>query len=102
VPDAIETAAAVPRTPGHLHLRLAGVESEALLILLDDAGLCASAGAACASGAMEPSPVLLAMGVPKHEALSALRLTLGATTTAAEVELAAAVVPVAVARLRAV
>jgi cysteine desulfurase len=102
VPDAIETAAAVPRTPGHLHLRLAGVESEALLILLDEAGLCASAGAACASGAMEPSPVLLAMGVPKHEALSALRLTLGAATTAAEVELASAVVPVAVARLRAV
>ena len=69
-PDAVETAAGAPRTPGHLHLRLPGVESEALLVLLDEAGVCASAGAACASGAMEPSPVLLAMGVPKDEALS--------------------------------
>jgi cysteine desulfurase len=100
IPDAVETGARAPRTPGHLHLRLPGVESETLLVLLDDAGVCASAGAACASGAMEPSPVLLAMGVPKDEALSSLRLTLGTTTSAAEVDLAAAVVPAAVARLR--
>ena len=76
-------------------------ESEALLVLLDEAGVCASAGAACASGALEPSPVLLAMGIPKEEALSSLRLTLAATTTPAEVDLAAAAVPAAVARLRA-
>ena len=100
IPDAVETAAHTARTPGHLHLRLPGVESETLLVLLDEAGVCASAGAACASGAMEPSPVLLAMGVPKDEALSSLRLTLGPTTTAAEVDLAAAAVPAAVARLR--
>ena len=100
IPDAVETAVGAPRTPGHLHLRLPGVESEALLVLLDDAGVCASAGSACASGAMEPSPVLLAMGVAKDEALSSLRLTLGPTTTAAEVDLAATTVPAAVARLR--
>ena len=76
------------------------MESEALLVLLDDAGVCASAGSACASGALEPSPVLLAMGVPKAEALSSLRLTLGPTTTPAEVDLAASAVPAAVARLR--
>ena len=76
-PGPVETARSGPRTPGHLHLRVPGVESEALLVLLDEAGVCASAGAACASGAMEPSPVLLAMGVPKDEALSSLRLTLG-------------------------
>lgn len=102
VPDAVETAAGVPRAPGHLHLRLPGVESEALLVLLDEAGVCASAGAACASGAMEPSPVLLAMGVPKDEALSSLRLTLGPSTTAADIDLAAVAVPAAVARLRGV
>jgi cysteine desulfurase len=100
IPDAVETGGRAPRTPGHLHLRLPGVESETLLVLLDDAGVCASAGAACASGAMEPSPILLAMGVPKDEALSSLRLTLGPTTSAADVDLAAAVVPAVVARLR--
>jgi cysteine desulfurase len=101
IPGSVETAAGSPRLPGHLHLRVPGVESEALLVLLDEGGVCASAGAACASGAMEPSPVLLAMGVPKEETLSSLRLTLAGTTTPAEVELAANVVPAAVARLRA-
>ena len=76
------------------------MESEALLVLLDELGVCASAGAACASGAMEPSPVLLAMGVSKGDALSSLRLTLGPSTTPAEVDLAASAVPAAVARLR--
>ena len=100
LPDAVVTAARAPRAPGHLHLRIPGIESEALLILLDDAGVCASAGSACASGALEPSPVLLAMGVPKEEALSSVRLTLGPTTSPAEIDLAAVAVPAAVARLR--
>jgi cysteine desulfurase len=99
-PDAVVTAASAPRAPGHLHLRIPGAESEPLLILLDDAGVCASAGSACASGALEPSPVLLAMGVPKEEALCSLRLTLGPTTTAADIDRAAAAVPAAVARVR--
>jgi cysteine desulfurase len=76
------------------------VESEALLVLLDDAGVCASAGSACASGAMEPSHVLLAMGLPAADALGSLRLSLGATTTDDEIDLALAAVPAAVARLR--
>jgi cysteine desulfurase len=101
IPGSVETAALTPRLPGHLHLRVAGVESEALLVLLDEAGVCASAGAACASGALEPSPVLLAMGIPKQEALSSLRLTLAGTTTPAEVNLAAEAIPAAVTRLRA-
>jgi cysteine desulfurase len=98
--DFVETAATSERLPGHLHLRIAGAESEVLLVLLDDQGVCASAGAACASGAMEPSPVLLAMGVPKAEALTSLRLSLGASTTSTEVALAESVIPAAVARLR--
>ena len=100
VPRSRVTAAEVRRLPGHLHLRFDGVESEPLLVLLDDAGVCASAGAACASGAMEPSPILLAMGLTKQDALSSLRLTLGPTTTVDEVDLAARCVPAAVARLR--
>ena len=63
-----------------------GVESEALLYLLDEAGVCASAASACASGAMEPSHVLAAMGVEREWAAGALRLSLGRTTTDADVD----------------
>ena len=56
---------------------LAGIESEALLFLLDEADVCASAASACASGAMEPSHVLAAMGVDRSTALGSLRLSLG-------------------------
>lgn len=100
VPDTVWTAERSPLAPGHLHLRFGGVESEALLFLLDEAGVCASAGAACASGAIEPSPVLLAMGIDKSDAGSALRLTLGPTTTGSEVDQAAAAVSKSVATLR--
>lgn len=101
VPDARETGRRTAKVAGNAHLRFAGVESEALLVLLDDAGVCASAGSACASGAMEPSHVLLALGIPAEEALGSLRMSLGPTTTAAEVDLAVDAVPAAVARLRA-
>lgn len=87
--------------PGHLHVRVEGCEGEAMLVLLDDAGVCASAGSACASGAVEPSHVLLAMGVPKPEALTSLRLSLGRTTTEAEVDAAVAAIADAADRLRA-
>jgi cysteine desulfurase len=100
VPGAVESGSRPTKAPGHAHLRFPGVESESLLVLLDDAGVCASAGSACASGAMEPSHVLLAMGVAPDDALGSLRLTLGPTTTEAEVDLALAAVPEAVARLR--
>ena len=77
-----------------------GVESEALLVLLDGYGVCASAGSACASGAMEPSHVLTAMGYSAEQALGALRLTLGHASTEADVDLALQAVPAAVAQLR--
>ncbi len=92
VPSAVLTAAGSRRTPGHCHLRFPGVENEALLFLLDERGICASAGSACASGAVQPSPVLLAMGVDPAEATSTLRFTLGPTTTDDEVARAAAAV----------
>lgn len=100
VPGCRETAPGRDKAAGHAHLLVEGVESEALLVLLDDAGICASAGSACASGAMEPSHVLLAMGLEPEEALGSLRLTLGPTTTDADVDLALQAVPDAVARLR--
>ena len=93
----------VPRThkvAGNAHVCVEGVESESLLVLLDDGGVYASAGSACASGAIHISPVLEAMGIAPSLALGSLRLTLGPATTAAEVDLALDVVPAAVARLR--
>jgi len=86
--------------PGTLHLGIPGVESEALLFLLDEAGVCASAASACASGAQEASHVLAAMGVPADPDLGALRLSLGWTSTPADVDRVLDVLPAAVARLR--
>jgi cysteine desulfurase len=94
-------AAGAARLPGVANLRFVGVDSEELLLLLDEDGVQASAGAACASGAAEPSHVLLAMGLTARQARSSVRFSLGHTTTAADVEQALAVVPKAVERLRA-
>ena len=100
VPGAAETGDRSTKVAGNCHLTFEGVESEPLLMLLDAAGVCASAGSACASGAVEPSYVLKAMGVPRERGIGALRLSLGPTTTDADVDLALAAVPAAVARLR--
>jgi cysteine desulfurase len=86
--------------PGFCHLRFAGVESESLVLLLDDRGVSVSAGAACSSGAVEASHVLLAMGFDRAEARSGIRFSLGWTTTDEDVDRALAVVPEAVAKLR--
>ncbi len=99
VSSSVATAVDSPRVPGHCHLRFPGVEAESLLFLLDEAGVCASAGAACASGAFEPSPVLMAMGVSKEEAGSCLRLTLGPDTTSSDVDFAAEAVVESATRL---
>ena len=89
-----------PRTPGVAHLCISGVESEALLFLLERHGLSVSAGSSCASGAQEPSHVLAAMGVDRTAALGSVRLSLGHTSTAADVDHALAVIPATVAQLR--
>ena len=81
------------------HLAFPGVEAEALLLLLDRDGVCASAGSSCASGALEPSHVLSAMGVPLDVARSSVRLTVGWPTTEAEVDEAVAVIVAGVERL---
>jgi cysteine desulfurase len=96
----VETVDPDRKVAGSTHVCIAGVESEALLYLLDEANLCASAASACASGAMEPSHVLAAMGVDRAVALGALRLTLGYTTTEADIDRAIEVIAPAVRRLR--
>ena len=88
--------------PGIVHLCLQGIESESLLYLLDEADVCASAASACASGAMEPSHVLAAMGLTSDLTMGALRLSLGHTTTENDIDRAIEAITDAVARIRAV
>jgi len=89
------------RLPNNLHVCIEGVDGDSLILLLDAAGIAASQGSACSSGAAEPSHVLAAMGVSRSSARGALRLTLGPETTASDVDAAADAVVAAVARLRA-
>ncbi len=101
IDGAIRTVAPeIATLPGHLHLCLAGVEREELLVALGDQGVCASGGSSCASGALQASHVLAAMGVPDDLARGAIRFTLGHGTTDADVERALDVVPAVVASLR--
>lgn len=86
---------------GSCHVCVPGIEAEALLVLLEDRDVYASAASSCASGAQDPSHVLAAMGVPRDVAGGSLRLSLGWSTTDADVDLALEVVPAAVERLRA-
>jgi cysteine desulfurase len=106
VPDAVVSA--VPAGAGHDHLAaglanvcLPAVDSEALLYVLEhEHGVLASAASSCASGAQEPSHVLAALGIDRSLAAGSLRLSLGWSTTAADVEAAAVGVPAAARRLQ--
>ena len=100
VPQSRANGSAAPRTPNTTNLVFPGVEGEALLIALDLKGLAVSTGAACSSGAVEPSHVLTAIGLPPEEARASLRFSLGRHTTAADIDFALDVVPAAVAQLR--
>jgi cysteine desulfurase len=89
-----------PRTPNTANLVFPGVEGEALLIALDLKGLACSTGAACSSGAVEPSHVLTAIGMSAEDARASLRFSLGRHTTQADIDFALRVVPAAVEQLR--
>jgi cysteine desulfurase len=94
-------AAAAPRTPNTTNITFPNIDGEALLIALDLRGLAVSTGSACSSGAVEPSHVLTAIGLSPTDARSTIRLSLGRHTTPQEITTALAVIPPAVARLRA-
>jgi cysteine desulfurase len=100
VDGVMETVPREHRVPGVAHLCFSGLENEALLFLLDQADVYASAASACASGAMEPSHVLEAMGIERSWSNGALRLSLGHTTTEAEIDLAVSAIVSAVNQLR--
>ena len=80
----------------------AGIEGESLLLLLDQAGIAASSGSACTSGSLDPSHVLLAIGVPVEVAHGSLRLSLSGENTPAQVAHIAETVPRVVAYLRSI
>ena len=88
------------RLPGNVNCRFDGVEGEAVVIMLDLAGVCVSAGSACTSGSGEPSHVLTAMGQSKRDAYGAIRITLAETNTEAEVEYIADHMAAIIAELR--
>ena len=89
------------RLPGNCNISFQGVEGEALLLLLDNHDICASSGSACTSGSLDPSHVLLAIGLPHEIAHGSLRLSLGDMNTPDEVEEILKAVPQVVERLRA-
>jgi cysteine desulfurase len=86
--------------PGHLHVCFEGIEREELLLALSERGICASGGSSCASGALEPSYVLAAMGVPDGLARGAIRFTLGPDTSDDDVDRTLIIVPEVIASLR--
>jgi cysteine desulfurase len=88
----------IRRLPGNAHLLVPGCDGDSLLYLLDAAGIECSTGSACQAGVPQPSHVLLAMGMPEQLARGALRLTLGHTSTAADVDAFLAALPAAVER----
>jgi cysteine desulfurase len=99
--DARLTGHPTERLPHHASFVIPGVEGDALLMRLDRAGVYASSGSACTSGSLEPSHVLLAMGISPREALSSLRLTVGKNTSAADIDAALELITENVAALRA-
>ncbi|AMM21240.1 cysteine desulfurase [Frondihabitans sp. PAMC 28766] len=98
VPSAILRGDPVDRLPGNAHFTFPGCEGDSLLFLLDAAGVSVSTGSACQAGIPEASHVLLAMGLDDDEARGALRITVGHSTTEADVDAFLAALPGAVAR----
>jgi cysteine desulfurase len=101
VPQIRVNGGLAPRTGNTSNIMFPGIEGEALVIALDLKGLACSVGAACSSGALEPSHVLTAIGLSKEQAKSSLRFSLGRHTTESEIDIALDVIPAAVAQLRA-
>jgi len=100
VPDTGVNGANVPRTPNTTNVYFDGLEGEALVISLDLKGFAVSSGSACSSGAVEPSHVLLAMGLPPERARASLRFSLGASNNEEQVDALIEAVAGSVAQLR--
>lgn len=100
VRDTTINAADAPRLWNTSNLAFARLEAEAILLLLSERGVYASAGAACSSGSLEPSPVLLAMGIPPEQAHGSIRFSISRETTREEIRSALDIIPEVITRLR--
>lgn len=100
VPDLVVNGAGAPRGPHVLNVAVPGGDNEALLMHLDLAGIAASGGSACSTGAVEPSHVLMAMGLHRSMALGSVRFSLGHETTARDTAALVAVFPGIVEKVR--
>lgn len=101
IPDVQLNGHRTQRLPGNVNVSVRYVEGEALLMRLDLAGIAASSGSACTSGSLDPSHVLLAIGLPHEVAHGSLRLSLGSDTTEEDVDYVIATLPDIVSTLRA-
>src|SRR2546427_635715 len=101
VPDAVINAWQAPRAPHVTNVAIPGTDSEALLMHFDLAGIACSSGSACSTGAVEPSHVLTAMGVPRELGVAALRFSFGKDNVIEDVEAVIAAVPKIVDKVRA-
>ena len=88
------------RLPGNVSMCFEGVEGESLLLMLDAKGICASSGSACTSGSLDPSHVLLAIGLPHEVAHGSLRLTFSDGNTIEDAKYICEVIPPIIERLR--
>ncbi len=100
IPDSFVNGADAERLPNTSNFGFRGVDGHALLVLLDEVGICASAGSACKSGAGLPSQVLAAMGLSPEDAAASLRFSLSALTTEDEIAYCIEQIPAIVARMR--
>ena len=100
VPDVVVNGTLQDRSANNLNVCIPRADGETLLLLLDEAGIACSSGSACASGALDPSHVLLAIGVPKDLAKGSLRFTFGRTSTPADVDAVLSALPTVVERAR--
>ena len=100
VPDVVVNGRLEHRVAGNLNVCIPGTDGETMLLLLDAAGIACSSGSACASGALDPSHVLLAIGVPKELAKGSLRFSLGRASTDEDVDAVLSVLPEVVERAR--
>ena len=101
IPNTMRNGAKEPRLPNTANLAFDHVEAEAILLMLDQAGICVSSGSACTTGSLEPSHVLTAMGVPPMRARGCVRFSLGVYNTAEEVDFLLETLPPIIAKLRA-